>query len=110
MLTKVEKSELSRRERSPLRAFADEAAREFLEVSHAGDVYEVTGAPEEGAARLAEALRGALHYLDGGARREVRVMTRGGSRVFMERLETAAKPTGGAPWRWPEQGGRNRKD
>lgn len=92
MLTKVERSELTRcrQERSPLRLFADEVAREFLEVSHVGDVYEVTGAPdvgERGAARLAEALRSALYYLDRDMRKEVRVMTRNGSRVFLERLE-----------------------
>lgn len=99
MLTKVERSELTRcrHERSPLRLFADKTANEFVDKSGVGDIYEVTGAPIQGSEkdiqRLAEALRSALFYLEDGKnmRKEVRVITRGGKRVFLERLAPEAK-------------------
>ena len=93
MLTKVERKDVPRyrgRELSGVRVFAAETLAEFLEGSAEGEVAEVTGCPgEPGAARLAQALRDELHYMgrDRGEdlRRAVRVITRGGERVFLER-------------------------
>lgn len=103
MLTKIERSDIPRyrsAEKSPLRRFAGETLREFLRASEVGDVAEVTGAPVDmdarGTQRLAEALRNELFYMgrnDGkydeasDMRRHVRVITRGGSRVFLERVK-----------------------
>ena len=83
---------------SPLRVFCEETAREFLERTSPGDVAEVTCAPveagERGVRRLAGAFRDALFYMDRSVdlRREVRVITRGGERVFLERAKLA-QPT-----------------
>ena len=85
-------------DKSPLRVFCEETAREFLEKSNPGDVAEVTCAPvepgERGVRRLAGAFRSALFYMDRSVdlRREVRVITRNGERVFLERAKLA-RPT-----------------
>ena len=92
MLTMLDRSQLpsyGNRERSPLRRFAEETVQEFLGSSRPGDVAEVTGAPvEEGAAgtqALASCLRDALFRREEGDMRDrVRVITRGGRRVFLE--------------------------
>ena len=92
MITKVRRSDVpsyGMRERSPLRRFAEETVEEFLGSSEAGEVAEVTGAPvRDGAAgtrALAASLRDALFRREGGDMRgRVRVITRGGMRVFLE--------------------------
>lgn len=104
MLTMMDRSQVpdhGGRARSPMRAFARQALSEFFEVSAPGDVAEVTGSPAEagprGTSALAGALREELYQMfrerrkevggDGSdPRRIVRVMTRGGERVFLERL------------------------
>lgn len=96
MLTPIARTDIpgcGARAKSELRLFCDETVREFLDGTSPGDCCEVTGAPvrmdARGVQRVAESLRDALCALDrdGGWRREVRVMTRGGSRVFLERTE-----------------------
>lgn len=80
-------------DRSPLRAFADETVAEFVGSTKPGDFAEVTEPPvemdERGVQRLASSLRDALYAMerDRDMRKEVRVITRGGKRVFLERLE-----------------------
>lgn len=96
MLTKIDRADVpSYRSagKSPIRAFAAETAREFLERSEVGDVYEVTGIPEGmadgGVQRLAEAFRNELFYMDRkeDMRKHVKVMTRKNSRLFLERTK-----------------------
>lgn len=103
MLTPIAKSDIPgyrNAEKSLLRVFCEETAREFLSTSKVGDVAEVTGAPVEmdarGTRRLAECFRNALFYMDRkpgsydrsrDLRRHVRVITRGGTRLFLERVE-----------------------
>ena len=88
-------------DKSPLRVFCEKTAREFLDTASPGDVAEVTCAPvepgEKGVRRLAGAFRDALFYLHRSVdlRREVRVITRGGERVFLERREPWVPPTRG---------------
>lgn len=98
MLTPIDKKDVPgyrSRGRSPLRAFCEETAAEFLAASKPGDVAEVTGAPVEmdgrGVGRIQQTMRDALFYMDRerDLRREVRVITRGGSRVFLERVRPA---------------------
>ena len=96
MLTPIAKSDVPSyrsAEKSPLRVFCEETAREFLGSSKVGDVAEVTGAPVDmdakGTARLAECFRNALFYMDRerDLRKHVRVITRGGTRLFLERVK-----------------------
>ena len=96
MLKPVSKSDIpdySCKEKSPLRAFSDETVAEFVRSTNPGDLAEVTEAPvemdEKGVQRLASNLREALYRMerDRDMRKEVRVITRGGKRVFLERLE-----------------------
>lgn len=96
MLTPITKADIPNyrsTNRSPLRVFCEETAREFLATAKVGDFAEVTGAPVEmdakGVQRLAGAFRDALFYMDSekNMRDCVRVITRGGSRVFLERIE-----------------------
>lgn len=96
MLTPIAKSDIPNyrcSNNSPLRVFCEETAREFLATAKVGDFAEVTEAPVEmdakGVQRLAETFRSALFYMEQGRdmRDCVRVITRGGSRVFLERIE-----------------------
>ena len=96
MLTKIDKADVPayrNREMTPLKLFAIETAREFVEASQVGDVCEVTEAPAamdtKGTQKLANALRDALWRMsdDEDMRKKVRVITRGGSRCFLERVE-----------------------
>ena len=96
MLTKVSKNDVpSYRagEKSEVRRFALETAKEFLECSEVGDIAEVTGAPIEmdasGVQKLANAFRDELFYMDKlkDMRKHVKVITRGGKRLFLERVE-----------------------
>lgn len=70
-----------------------ETAKEFLEGSEIGDIAEVTDAPIEmdaaGVQKLAHAFRDELFYMDKlkDMRKHVKVMTRGGKRLFLERIE-----------------------
>lgn len=95
MLTKIAKADVplpGNRAKSPVRAFAKETVREFLTGSAVGDVAEVTGAPvameRGGTQRIAEAMRDELFYMfkDRDMRKQVKVITRGGSRLFLERV------------------------
>lgn len=96
MLTKIAKSEVPDyrgSNKSPIRRFCEDTLREFLQTSEAGDVAEVTGAPIEmdarGTAKLASTFRNALYYVDRekDMRKHVKVMTRGGKRLFLERTQ-----------------------
>ena len=96
MLKPIDKSEIpdySGKEKTPLRRFAEETAFEFVGSTEPGDFAEVTGAPVEmdanGVQKLASNLRDVLYRMerDRDMRKEVRVITRGGKRVFLERLE-----------------------
>ena len=96
MLTPIAKSDIPNYRStncSPLRVFCEETAREFLATAKVGDFAEVTEAPVEmdarGVQRLAEVFRNTLFYMEQGKdmRKCVRVITRGGSRVFLERVE-----------------------
>ena len=96
MIDKAEVPGYRNGDKCPLRVFCEKTAREFLEMASPGDVAEVTCAPvepgEKGVWRLAGAFRTALFYMDRGVdlRREVRVITRGGERVFLERAKHPA--------------------
>lgn len=114
MLTKIERQEIPqyRPNRSPLREFADATAREFVASSNVGDVCEVTGAgsdDDKWAPRLAQMLRSSLFYMDRDRdmRDEVRVFTRCGTRLFMERLEPKEQREARrrAAWRRYDNGG-----
>lgn len=80
-------------DKSPARRFAAQTVREFLEVANVGDIAEVEGAPvemdAEGVRKLYQAMREELFYMrkDEDMRRKVRVFTRGGKRLFLERVE-----------------------
>ena len=114
MLTKLKRSDIPRPgsgEPSALRAFAERTAAEFVATTEPGEAAEVTGAPVEmdraGVQRLAEALRYALFRMgERDMRREVRVITRGGERVFMERVERPRKQD--APARMQACGGKRK--
>lgn len=101
MLNQVEARDIpalsSGKPASPMRAFADEAAREFMEAYAVGESAELTGWPadagrsaEWSAAKARRAVVDALWRMRRGCgrdlRREVEV-TRRGERVFMTRLE-----------------------
>lgn len=83
-------------DKSPARRFAAQTVREFLEVAEVGDIAEVEDAPVEmdadGVRKLYSAMRDELFYMDRGEdmRKKVRVFTRGGRRVFLERTEPFA--------------------
>ena len=95
MLKMIDKSEVPDcyvKEKSPIRLFSKKTIEEFLAMSpKPGDVAEVTGAPVNmdsgGVQKLASSLRNELYYMkrDADMNQEVRVITRGGSRVFLER-------------------------
>ena len=92
MLTAIERDQIPAfggHPRSPIRQFALETVKEFLDISHEGDVYEVTGYPEmEGAqaerqrGRIAQAIGTELRHFE--VQCEVRVFRRG-CRIFLER-------------------------
>lgn len=97
MLKPIDKSEIPGyrgKGNTALRRFADETAAEFVATSKLGDFAEVTEAPlkmdAKGVQKLAQNLRDALFAMepDKDMRKEVRVITRGGSRVFLERTES----------------------
>ena len=79
--------------RSPMREFARSTVDEFITSSKTGDVAEVTGWPDvtgdgpRNVQKLASDLRTELYWQrrQNGFEGEVRVMTRGGARVFLER-------------------------
>lgn len=94
MLKQIDRSEIPRMpgaNRSPLREFANETIREFMETTEAGDACEVTGAPvpecERPADKVASAFRDELFAMGRGGdlRPRVKVVTRGGTRVFLLR-------------------------
>lgn len=81
--------------RSPMREFARSTVDEFIASSEVGDVAEVDGWPDmtgdgpRNVQKLANDLRTELYWQrrQNGFGGEVKVMTRGGSRVFVERLK-----------------------
>lgn len=81
--------------RSPMREFARSTIDEFIASSEVGDVAEVDGWPDmtgdgpRNVQKLANDLRTELYWQrrQNGFGGEVKVMTRGGSRVFVERLK-----------------------
>ena len=80
--------------RSPMREFARSTIDEFVASSKAGDVAEVDGWPDvtgdgpRNVQKLASDLRTELYFQrrQNGFDGEVKVMTRGGARVFVERV------------------------
>lgn len=90
MLDRSEVPTMRCAERSEVRRFAADTLREFLDVAQAGDVAEVTGAPEAGgdavrqAERVMSAIRTEAFYMD--ARTLVRAFRRR-ERMFLERVE-----------------------
>lgn len=107
MLKQIDRSDIPRMPRdgkSPLRQFANETLREFMETARPGDACEVTGAPVPECPRPADkvacALRSELFYMGSrniDLRREVKVVTRGGTRVFLIRQD-ARWAIGGGRW------------
>ena len=98
MLSPISRSEVPRyrgTEVSPMRRFAAETVDEFVSASAVGDVMEVTGWPDATNAveKCAAAIRSELFYRDRTVdwRDAVRVMTRSGERVFLERTREAPK-------------------
>lgn len=96
MLKPISKSDIPcyrSNELSPLREFSEKTVSEFIDSANPGDFAEVTEPPvemdERGVQKLASNLRDALYRMerDRDMRKEVRVITRGGKRVFLERLE-----------------------
>lgn len=92
MLTIVENYEIYQRrtvEQTPIRRFANEMVKEFMKIAKPGEVYEVTGAPQEGitdnqkkAAQLSQALKTEIRQQ--GRSNDIDVFQRN-RRVFMER-------------------------
>ena len=80
--------------RGPMREFAHSTVDEFIASSAAGDVAEVDGWPDatgdgpRNVQKLANDLRSELYWQrrQNGFEGEVKVMTRGGARVFVERV------------------------
>ena len=98
MLRPISRSEVPRyrgTEVSPMRRFAAETVDEFVSASAVGDVMEVTGWPDavNAVEKCAAAIRSELFYRDRTVdwRDAVRVMTRSGERVFLERTREAPK-------------------
>lgn len=95
-------------DKSPARRFAAQTVREFLEVAEVGDIAEVEGAPVEmdsdGVRKLYSAIRNELFYMkkDEDMRKRVRVFTRGGRRVFLERTEPFAPNPRATPKPYPD--------
>ena len=90
MLTKIDRADVppSNRPRSPMRQVAFDSLREFLAEASTGEVFELTGFPDEGSRESADRLVGAVreeaHRLDGS--RRAKVFRRRG-RVFLEAVE-----------------------